>query len=310
MANDLASLKSVTSDTCRIYSVDRLLQNRGNRFFVYLATAGDERFVLKNVTEPSFITYQGIFQDLRGSQYLRVPCDKASEQSIFVYRYFSDHLLDLAEEQLPLPTTKRILKDALRGLAYMHDRDIVHTYIKPDNILIRRKDLNSIAVEEVQLADLEDSAHVSVDCAIFGKQVGNWMWRSPEAHASGPVEKPTDMFSFAIVAVHQDTIFFISEDKLAEGEDVLSRVLERQISYFADAEGFSGLMHHLGDSLRVEDFKVALECSNEDNPLKPVALWGHVDPDLRDLVGRLTNFDPAKRLTAREALDHRWFSET
>lgn len=54
-------------------------------------------------------------------------------------------------------------------------------------------------ISQVQLADLEDSAHVPPDCDIVGKQAGNWMWRSPEAHASGPVNKPSDMFSFGIV---------------------------------------------------------------------------------------------------------------
>lgn len=34
---------------------------------------------------------------------------------------------------------------------------------------------------------------------MVGKQAGNWMWRSPEAHARGPVNKPSDVFSFAIV---------------------------------------------------------------------------------------------------------------
>jgi serine/threonine protein kinase len=46
---------------------------------------------------------------------------------MFVYRYLSDHLLSLAQEELPLTLVKRILKDALRGLAALHDRDIVHT---------------------------------------------------------------------------------------------------------------------------------------------------------------------------------------
>lgn len=54
-------------------------------------------------------------------------------------------------------------------------------------------------INQVQLADLEDSAHVPPECDIVGKQAGNWMWRSPEAHTSGPVNKPSDMFSFGIV---------------------------------------------------------------------------------------------------------------
>jgi hypothetical protein len=34
---------------------------------------------------------------------------------------------------------------------------------------------------------------------MIGRQAGNWMWRSPEAHAQGPLNKPSDIFSFALV---------------------------------------------------------------------------------------------------------------
>jgi hypothetical protein len=58
---------------------------------------------------------------------------------------------------------------------------------------------NDVDVEQVQLVDLEDTVHLPPGKAVVGSQVGNWMWRSPEAHAEGPVEKPSDIFSFGIV---------------------------------------------------------------------------------------------------------------
>ncbi|KAI0908438.1 kinase-like domain-containing protein [Ustulina deusta] len=193
------------------------------------------------------------------------------------------YLANLAQTDLPIQVTKRILKDALRGLAVLHDHDIVHT-----------------VVEQVQLADLEDSAHVPPDCDIVGKQAGNWMWRSPEAHASGP----------CIYAVHKRIIFAVSEGELGDGEDILAHVLERQISYFADEEGLSAFYKHLGDDNPwVQVFDILRGGFNKDNPRRPVSLWKDVDLELRDLVGGLTNFDPAKRLTAREALEHPWFKD-
>lgn len=57
-------------------------------------------------------------------------------------------------------------------------------------------------IEQVQLTDLEDAAYVPSDCNIRGKQVGNWMWRSPEAHLQGHVNTPSDMFSFGVVVSH------------------------------------------------------------------------------------------------------------
>lgn len=126
----------------------------------------------------------------------------------------------MAQQNLPLLLTKRILKDALHGLAELHCQNIVHTGqadlcirpissmisakevidIKPNNILIQwSQSSHGIIIDEVCLGDLEDSAYVPPGSKIRGRQVGNQNWRSPEAHAEGCVNKPSDMFSFGLV---------------------------------------------------------------------------------------------------------------
>jgi hypothetical protein len=56
-----------------------------------------------------------------------------------------------------------------------------------------------VTVDQVRLGDLEDAAYISPDAHMIGKQTGNWMWRSPEAHARISVGAPSDVFSFAVV---------------------------------------------------------------------------------------------------------------
>ena len=102
-------------------------------------------------------------------------------------------------------------------------------------------------------------------------------------------------------------IFAVEEGELAEGEDPLSLVLERQMSYFADEDGFNGLLKHLGDNPWCEVYRILLGGFDKTNPLKPFSLWKNVDADFKDPIAGLTNFDPAKRLTVREALGHKWF---
>jgi serine/threonine protein kinase len=50
---------------------------------------------------------------------------------------------------------------------------------------------------------------------------------------------------------------------------------------------------------------------DKENPREPFARWNMepLDPDFKDLIGGLTNFDPAKQLTADEALRHKWFND-
>ncbi|EFE35187.1 uncharacterized protein ARB_06144 [Trichophyton benhamiae CBS 112371] len=230
---------------------------------------------------------------------------------MFAFEYFTGHLLRLAQNDPPLQITKRILKDALRGLAELHSRDIVHTDIKADNIFIDWKgNGKDTSVERVQLGDLEDAAYIPPGSAMIGKQAGNEMWRSPEAHASGPVNKPSDIFSFALVciyAVHKRVIFAVGEEELEERINPLSIIIERQISYFANEDGINGLVKYLGDSPWVHIFQVIRDGFNSDNPRRPFALWKDVDEDFKSLICGMTNLDPERRITADEALAHKWF---
>lgn len=78
--------------------------------------------------------------------------------------------------------------------------DLFWVDIKADNVFVDWKDHHDgIVIERVQVGDLEDAAHIPPGSHMIGKQAGNWMWRSPEAHAQGPVNKPSDIFSFALV---------------------------------------------------------------------------------------------------------------
>jgi len=119
----------------------------------------------------------------------------------------------------------------------------------------------------------------------------------------------TSVIVQCIYAVLRRIIFAVDEVELAEGEEPLSVVLERQISYFADEDGLDGLLKHLGDSPLCVVLKVIRDGFNKTNPRKPFSLWKNVDADFKDLVEGSTNFGPAKRFTALEALAHRWLRD-
>lgn len=297
------------------YSIERVLQEETSPLRrVYVATASNQKFILKYVHEVNFKDLQDINNKLRGgANHVRLVNDLIPEKSMFVFQYFAGHLLRLVQKGLPLAVTKRILKDALRGIAELHDQDIVHTDIKPDNVLIDWKEhQDGIVIEQVQLGDLEDAAHIPPGSHMVGKQAGNWMWRSPEAHARGPMNKPSDMFSFALVciyAVHKRIIFAVGKEELDEGVEPLAVVIERQISYFADEDGLSAFLKHLGDNPWIPIFEVTRDGFNKDNPRRPFSLWEGVDEDFKHLICAMMNFDPEKRITAREALAHKWFED-
>jgi len=128
------------------YSIERVLQEETSPLRrVYLATqvnlitlynlraycflsANNQNFILKYIHEVNLTDLQDINNRLRGSaNHVRLVKDAIPEKSMFVFQYFDDHLLRLAQKDLPIAVTKQILKDALRGIAELHDQDIVHT---------------------------------------------------------------------------------------------------------------------------------------------------------------------------------------
>lgn len=64
---------------------------------------------------------------LAGRPNLRTVMDTIPEQLLFVYNYFTGDLLELAEKaNLSGAERKRILRDALAGLADLHEQKILH----------------------------------------------------------------------------------------------------------------------------------------------------------------------------------------
>ena len=199
----------------------------------------------------------------------------------------------------------------------------------------RRKG-NEVVVEKVQLTDLENVAYLPKGRCIKGMLPGNDNWRSPEGHLRGELNKPTDIFSFGamvsfisarkhsyadcgvkcIYAVLGRVIFGPDEDMLKHTQQgALASVvgLQRQVSYFGDRDGINGLLTHVGDdelSLQVlSDLYDSKD--DDDHGYKHFSIWPEVEDDaFRDLVLSLMSLDPKKRITAKQALEHPWFTNT
>ncbi|KAH7381391.1 hypothetical protein DE146DRAFT_624566, partial [Phaeosphaeria sp. MPI-PUGE-AT-0046c] len=101
----------------------------------------------------------------------------------------------------------------------------------------------------------------------------------------------------------------VDGEEIPEGIELLDIVLERQLSYFTDLEGIDGLIRYLGDSHWAQLIAMVVVDFNADNPRRPFALWQDIDPVFKDLVVRMMNVDPTRRLTANEALAHKWVSD-
>ncbi|KAF1362380.1 kinase-like protein [Lizonia empirigonia] len=228
---------------------------------------------------------------------IRLPLDTIPDQRIFVYEYLDDDFLSLVRNQIPVRARKEILNATLQGIADMHDRDVVHLNVKPDNILVNYRHVDEeVVIEKVQISDLENAAYLPKPRCIKGMLAGNDNWRSPEGHFKGELNKPSDLYSFGLVCIYAvlgRVILGPDDDfKLHESKGVLPAFirLQRQVSYFGHKEGLNGLMKHV-----------------DYIPYVPFSEWTDVDSTFKDLIRGLNNLDQSQRLTARQALDHPWF---
>lgn len=116
----------------------------------------------------------------------------------------------------------------------------------------------------------------------------------------------------SIYAVTKALIFHVDEAELSEDDNLLAIVLERQLSSFGDTDAFNGFLDYLRwgkpENPWIEIFQVCRSGFSAENPRQPFHLWQHIkDEDFKDLIMKMANFDPRKRITAREALEHKWF---
>lgn len=104
-----------------------------------------------------------------------------------------------------------------------------------------------------------------------------------------------------------EMVFRVSDSQLS-AVDSWRYVLQRHVSYFADEQGLNGFLGHIGEDNPFHERLISIAgIFTSDNPRQPFESWTYVEPDLRDLVCKMTNMDPTKRITARQALEHCWF---
>ncbi|KAL5507736.1 SSN3 [Sanghuangporus vaninii] len=226
----------------------------------------------------------------------------AEHDFLQVIHHHSQHL----RTQISEPVLKSLTYQLLNGVLYLHSCHILHRDLKPANILITSKGV--VKIGDLGLARL---VYEPLQALIAGDKVVVTIWyRAPELLLGAKhYTKAIDIWAVGCVLAELASlrpIFKGEEAKMDSKKNVpfqrdqLLRIFE--VRGTPDVSEWPALKHmpEYQNMKRLDKFKDRLYdwCQTRIR-----------SKDGYDLLRRLFAYDPEKRLTAREALEHKWFQE-
>lgn len=192
-----------------------------NKIFDYVTTNHD--------ASTNIIGYMGTFiheelgPDYAPNQYPCIRFQLAGDHLGRLIRYFKRQY----NEGLPLITVKKIMHDIFNGLAYLHKCDIIHTDIKPSNLLMNKRVEDITKLDDIQIfiGDLGSSTSAS---DIFSHNVGTDGYIAPEIVLEMQYTSAIDIwaaFSVCYGLITGDHLFDVyGEDDVDYGEDIKENI--------------------------------------------------------------------------------------
>lgn len=218
---------------------------------------------------------------------------------------------------LTLTESRRAFRDATLGIEYLHYQGIVHRDIKPENLL--RKSDHAVKISDFGVSYLgkpirdgreseETSENESPDHeeeAELAKTVGTPAFYAPElCSLDFTSERPRVTGQIDVWALGVTLYLFVYARLpfIANNEFVMMRRISDDDVFFSrkrlravDPHSTSRSGSH-GQQLR----------ASKDHRFAHELLYDDVDDDLYDLLKRLLEKDPAKRITIKEIKHHPW----
>lgn len=217
-----------------------------------------------------------------------------SERKFYLLFEYSE--MDLRKfidnQKISLEHIRHIFRQIVKGVDYLHENGIFHRDLKPQNILI---DKNGLCPK---LADFGLARHFSLPFGAYSKEIVTLWYRAPE------IIMGEKRYGIGVDIWSLGCIFYelFMRQPLFMGDcqiDTLYRIF--QILGTPSETTWNGLSE-------VPDWSAQFPKFKGEGFHKLIGLYGF-DVHAVDLLSRMLQLDPLKRITCPEILEHRFFGE-
>ncbi|CAN6296794.1 unnamed protein product, partial [Urochloa humidicola] len=199
--------------------------------------------------------------------------------------------MDSSPEFAKNPTLiKSYLYQILRGVAYCHSHRILHRDLKPQNLLIDRR------TNTLKLADFGLARAFGIPVRTFTHEVVTLWYRAPEILLGArQYSTPVDVWSVGCIFVEM-----VNQKPLFPGDSEIDELFKIfRVLGTPNEQSWPGVSC-------LPDFKTAF-------PRWPAQDLATIVPNLEpaglDLLSKMLRYEPSKRITARQALEHEYFKD-
>lgn len=224
-------------------------------------------------------------------------CSKPSrhngfKRSVFLVMEYMEHDLHaiMSHERFKETEVKRIMLEILKGMKYLHGERIIHRDLKCGNLLMNRRG-------EVKIVDFGLARVKSVDN--LTEHVVTFWYRAPELLlGKSDYDEKIDIWSLGCIFAE-----LLTNEVLFRGGDAHQQV--------------ACIYQRLGNPEATWPEISRLRWWNEYRPRQAYEpdleaslkrRCNFVEPILLDLLKKMLDYNPAKRISAKDALNHPYFS--